>query len=415
MPRKPLRQRSSPHTQGGAPLARLSCHPGSVLSPLLPNPPAYTPTPVALMLGPNRRPCNFLVRNHWDNEPRLKQLKTLPTLFLSALQARALFYVCCLLVVCHTCCQHLRCGSCTIPSPRHADSMCFVSPAVQQDEMLPAPQMRQLYELHPREPWRIIYFPGGPPSCTASASLVLILSVAWCRNGVLCRSPGALSTSRSEVRRWLLSAADAALHEGLLLLAALLVGVPEFSWLPAPPPLFSLPVTLRENRAASVAEHHVHPACRGAAPGCLRLVCSAVLAGSAGGAARQQAAAWRQRVAQPVRRLWLLTWSTPPHLLHCCHLFPHVPSAGVHCQPGASRAAAGATGCGAAGGGTAGGGSGQRSSGGRRRGGGRGGGPAAAAGGGRDGACGTSGQHAARLTEAGCAHMWPGMCILLAF
>lgn len=30
-----------------------------------------------------------------------------------------------------------------------------------QDEMLPAIQMRQLYELHPREPWRVVYFPGG--------------------------------------------------------------------------------------------------------------------------------------------------------------------------------------------------------------------------------------------------------------
>lgn len=69
---------------------------------------------LATLVGPGR-PCNFLVRNHWDNVPRLKQLKTLPTLFLSALQ----------------------------------------------DEMLPAPQMKQLYELHPREPWRIVYFPEG--------------------------------------------------------------------------------------------------------------------------------------------------------------------------------------------------------------------------------------------------------------
>ncbi|KAI7839221.1 hypothetical protein COHA_007034 [Chlorella ohadii] len=64
---------------------------------------------------PHLKPCNFLVRNHWDNVPRLKQLKALPTLFLSALQ----------------------------------------------DEMLPAPQMKELYELHPRDPWRIVYFPEG--------------------------------------------------------------------------------------------------------------------------------------------------------------------------------------------------------------------------------------------------------------
>lgn len=33
-------------------------------------------------------------------------------------------------------------------------------PLLAQDEMLPAPQMKELYELHPREPWCIVYFPG---------------------------------------------------------------------------------------------------------------------------------------------------------------------------------------------------------------------------------------------------------------
>lgn len=35
-----------------------------------------------------RRLFNFLVRNHWDNVARLRQLTTLPTLFLSSLAVR---------------------------------------------------------------------------------------------------------------------------------------------------------------------------------------------------------------------------------------------------------------------------------------------------------------------------------------
>lgn len=66
------------------------------------------------LVGPGR-PFNFLVRNHWDSRSRLARLTDLPTLFMSATQ----------------------------------------------DEMLPPQQMQELYELHPEEPWRIVYFDDG--------------------------------------------------------------------------------------------------------------------------------------------------------------------------------------------------------------------------------------------------------------
>ncbi|PSC75999.1 alpha beta-hydrolase superfamily isoform B [Micractinium conductrix] len=65
-------------------------------------------------VGPGR-PFNFLVRNHWDTRPRLQQLKDLPVLFMSSLQ----------------------------------------------DEMLPPEHMRELYQLHPQDPWTIVYFEDG--------------------------------------------------------------------------------------------------------------------------------------------------------------------------------------------------------------------------------------------------------------
>lgn len=66
------------------------------------------------LVGPGK-PFNFLVRNHWDTRTRMQSLTDLPTLFLSSLR----------------------------------------------DEMLPPEQMRELYEVHPEDPWTIVYFEDG--------------------------------------------------------------------------------------------------------------------------------------------------------------------------------------------------------------------------------------------------------------
>lgn len=69
---------------------------------------------LGVLIGP-RRPGNWLLRNRWETRREIKLCASLPVLLLSSLQ----------------------------------------------DEMLPPYQMRELYDVHPSPPWRLVVFPNG--------------------------------------------------------------------------------------------------------------------------------------------------------------------------------------------------------------------------------------------------------------
>ncbi len=43
-----------------------------------------------------------------------------------------------------------------------------------QDEMLPPQQMQELFDLHPEDPWRIVYFDGTPPRSAVAECLSVV-------------------------------------------------------------------------------------------------------------------------------------------------------------------------------------------------------------------------------------------------
>lgn len=45
--------------------------------------------------------------------------------------------------------------------------------------MLPAYQMKELFDLHPQQPWSIVYFQGAPRACWLSSTPLCCGAVFW--------------------------------------------------------------------------------------------------------------------------------------------------------------------------------------------------------------------------------------------
>ncbi len=102
---------------------------------------------------------NFLIRNKWRNIEEVQKLKNVPILFLSSLQVHSM----------HRDKTHARGYYHPISVLPFHRSFPAQSPDVHltsetvplQDEMLPAAQMKELYDTHAARPWRWVHFEQG--------------------------------------------------------------------------------------------------------------------------------------------------------------------------------------------------------------------------------------------------------------